>query len=303
MFEHYPFLDENTGKTVYTDDTDGSGFFPPGTAAVFRTPTVSRYALEHLNYLSRFSLVHWTPSTYTIRFAQSRGYMLLYCCGGEGHVEYQGQVYPLTAGQGVFLNCYFSHLYAADSHWKYILLLMDGPQVTARYLQYSDAPDPVFAVSDEREYLMPLERLLSLYESAGNEKDWAVSDCIAQIAETAVKARFKKELTDSSMPENIALTRQYMQRHFSEDLSLDFLAEFAGISKYHFSREFKKYTGFSPKEYLIRLRLQKARYLLTGSSLPISRIAAIAGFHDINNFNTLFKKDTAMTPGQYRESR
>ena len=91
-----------------------------------------------------------------------------------------------------------------------------------------------------------------------------------------------------------------MENNYTQKLTLDYLAEFACMNKYYLSKEFKKYTGFSPNDYLISLRINRAKQLLEGSSLPASKIAHEVGIHDINNFTNLFKKKTGMTPIQYR---
>lgn len=103
------------------------------------------------------------------------------------------------------------------------------------------------------------------------------------------------------VPENFHYLIKYMENNFSSHLSLDYLAHFTGISKYHFSREFKKYTGFSPNDYLVQLRIEHAKSLLLSTTIPANKIAHMTGIHDINNFTNLFKKKTGMTPGEYRK--
>ena len=93
-----------------------------------------------------------------------------------------------------------------------------------------------------------------------------------------------------------------MENNYQSHMSLDYLAEFACINKYYLSREFKKYTGFSPNDYLISLRINAAKNLLLNTALPASKIAHEVGIHDINNFTTLFKKKVGMTPIQFRNS-
>ena len=74
-------------------------------------------------------------------------------------------------------------------------------------------------------------------------------------------------------PEYIRYLIKYMENNYTQKLTLDYLAEFACMNKYYLSKEFKKYTGFSPNDYLISLRINRAKQLLEGSSLPASKIA------------------------------
>ena len=107
-------------------------------------------------------------------------------------------------------------------------------------------------------------------------------------------------MKDSALPKNIRYLIKYMDSNFTQPLTLDFLSDFAGVSKYYLSREFKKYTGFSPNDYLITLRVNKAKSLLTNTTLPAVKIAHEVGIYDSNNFTNLFKRKTGMTPIQYR---
>jgi len=63
-------------------------------------------------------------------------------------------------------------------------------------------------------------------------------------------------------PENIMLLTGCMEQHFQEDISLEELDRFMGMSKYYLFGQFKKYTGFAPIEYVIYLRLFQAEILL-----------------------------------------
>jgi transcriptional regulator GlxA family with amidase domain len=64
---------------------------------------------------------------------------------------------------------------------------------------------------------------------------------------------------------------------------------------------FKQYTGFSPCRYILELRLQRCRELLTNTDLPSREIAFRTGFENPDYFCTLFKKHTGITPIGYRE--
>ena len=82
------------------------------------------------------------------------------------------------------------------------------------------------------------------------------------------------------------------------DYSLTELASYAGLSPWHFLREFKKYTGLPPHSWLVQLRLQKARQLLKqGHNITIT--AQSCGFSDQSHFNRHFKKAMGVTPSQY----
>jgi AraC family transcriptional regulator len=92
----------------------------------------------------------------------------------------------------------------------------------------------------------------------------------------------------------------YMSDNYESDLSLTALAGEAGISPYHFAREFKKSTGQAPHQYLIKLRVERARALLAESELPIVEVGLRSGFSSQSHFTRLFRRLTGLTPKAYR---
>ena len=98
----------------------------------------------------------------------------------------------------------------------------------------------------------------------------------------------------------ITATMGYINTHFREELSLDDVAEFAGFSRYYFSRSFKKQTGYSFKDYLCQKRLQVAMDLLIRSNIPMREVAIESGFGSVATFNRVFREKKGCTPTQYR---
>ena len=100
--------------------------------------------------------------------------------------------------------------------------------------------------------------------------------------------------------EVITAAMGFINTHFREDLSLDDVAEFAGFSRYYFSRSFKKQTGYSFKDYLCQKRLQVAMDLLTRTNTPMRDVAIESGFGSVATFNRVFREKKGCTPTQYR---
>ncbi|WP_440119024.1 ABC transporter substrate-binding protein [Paenibacillus sp. QZ-Y1] len=93
---------------------------------------------------------------------------------------------------------------------------------------------------------------------------------------------------------------RFMTAHFREPISLDSLAQSLNYSPQYLSRKFKEQTGYTPTEYVIRLRMTEARSLLTSTEASLHEIAAYVGYPDPFYFNRIFKKETGSTPGQFR---
>jgi AraC-like DNA-binding protein len=92
----------------------------------------------------------------------------------------------------------------------------------------------------------------------------------------------------------------YMQEHLHEDLSRDQVAEIASLSPSHFSRVVKQAFGHSFTELLARMRIDKAREMLTLTEKSLIQICMECGFSDQSYFTKVFQKHTGRTPGEYR---
>ena len=93
-----------------------------------------------------------------------------------------------------------------------------------------------------------------------------------------------------------------MNKEYFLNLSLDRYAEMCNMSKFHFLRTFKTITGCSPIEYRNRIRLEHAKALLENTGESVSEIGKMTGFMSDAYFCDAFKKQTGMTPGQYRKN-
>ena len=94
-----------------------------------------------------------------------------------------------------------------------------------------------------------------------------------------------------------------MDERFAEPLGVEDVARAAGLSLYHFIREFRRAFGCTPARYLRERRLTRARQLLAVSDLPVTDICFAVGFESLGSFCTLFRKSEGTTPAAYRASQ
>jgi AraC family transcriptional regulator len=93
----------------------------------------------------------------------------------------------------------------------------------------------------------------------------------------------------------------YIEEHLDTGPTLEQLAAVAGLSAYHFARQFKAATGLPPHQYVIARRVERAKQLLqAGTELSLAEVAGCAGFSDQSQFSRHFKRLVGVTPGQYR---
>lgn len=92
----------------------------------------------------------------------------------------------------------------------------------------------------------------------------------------------------------------YINENYSNDISLDEVSREVNISPYYFSKIFKDESGENFIEYLTRVRIDKAREMLSNPELSIKEISLKVGYSDPNYFSRIFKKQTDMTPREYK---
>lgn len=94
---------------------------------------------------------------------------------------------------------------------------------------------------------------------------------------------------------------EYINSNYTENFSLDFLAEKFGYTPNHFIKKFKEKTGYTPIKYLNAQKIEEAKRLLEHTKMPVSKIMEKVGFFDSAYFSKLFKKATGYSPRGLRE--
>jgi len=120
------------------------------------------------------------------------------------------------------------------------------------------------------------------------------------IGRSAEPQKDKKRI--SGLPGHVLRRIIERMRCFSCDLSLQALAKESGYSRVHFIRMFRAATGDSPHNYLLNLKLERARELLKTPSLSLIEIALECGFSSHSHMSRLFRKSVGVTPSAYRRS-
>lgn len=93
----------------------------------------------------------------------------------------------------------------------------------------------------------------------------------------------------------------YIHDHLEQDISLDAIATYLGMSQYHFCRWFKQSMGVPPYQYVIQQRIERAKALLENRELNLVDVALECGFNSQSHLIRHFKKQMGITPRQYRQ--
>jgi two-component system, response regulator YesN len=136
-----------------------------------------------------------------------------------------------------------------------------------------------------------LERLLARLMQCDHED-------ACQVTYEFIYQLFAKEQSDEH--EIVSKAKQYIMYHLSENLSVANIAERLYVTPNYFSRLFKKVSGEGCNEYIVRKRIQMAKNLLQTTNKKAGEIALLVGYRDTNYFSLAFKKNTGLSPTEYR---
>lgn len=140
----------------------------------------------------------------------------------------------------------------------------------------------------------PLGKTKELMECKGSKLiEWAFEQFIY------ITAIVKPQNSIDYSNKIVRLTREYLEVHYTEDISLEDVASQVNVSPQYFSKLIKKNTGFNFIDWLSMMRVKKAKELFNSTNLSIKEVCYMIGYKDPNYFSRIFKKRVGMTPSEY----
>ncbi|MFC5653242.1 AraC family transcriptional regulator [Paenibacillus solisilvae] len=116
--------------------------------------------------------------------------------------------------------------------------------------------------------------------------------------EQNIKLVFKENEIRNEMANNLL---KYIHKHFTQKITLEDLSVEFNINKEYLCRVFSKVFGISPIQYVINLRIEKAKELLTDSELSVTEISEVVGFNSIHYLSRYFSNKEGITPIDFRQ--
>ena len=223
---------------------------------------------------------------------------------GTGSVLSDGITLPVSAGDIVVVNTNSIHDIVASPFLRFYCLIVDrsfclsngvdtnctqfspllrDEELFSLMMHFSD----LFAQNDSTYRILKLRSVLLSILSLLCEKHSIIAE---------------KPLEDSRLLASIKSVIAYIHAESHLPLTLDSLAQLAGMSKCYLSRTFHRITGYTVIEYINHTRCEKAKLLLAENALTVENIALSCGFANVSYFIRTFASITGMRPGEYRAS-
>lgn len=267
--------------------------------------TPSLTAKANLHYVQEVGHYHCL-STYFTERENLPSFLIAYSVSGKGYLRYKGKRYTLQQGQALFIYCMDYQYYETDPEqlWELLWVHLDGGASRAYYEQFLLANGPVISLNPHSPIPTLIKELIRLQQYPDSRTEWLSSQSIVEILTDLVLHSLSRHPQSNArfLPEYIQQTQQFLKDHQDEKITLDRLSTHFSMSKYHLAREFKIFTGLTPNEYLINLRINKAKELLRYTDLSIQEIAKSVGFEYVSHFINQFKQQEDATPLSFRRT-
>ncbi|MEH7013398.1 AraC family transcriptional regulator [Neobacillus niacini] len=245
--------------------------------------------------------------TYDVQRDRLFDFQLKYVVSGKGKIEWHGRIFNVGPGDIFFLDLNQPHRYYADPNdpFEVFWVHFGGSQVEDYFHLLDINNTPVYQFHNLEETQELFHQLFEMFNLRQVGHEAKASAVITHILTNMIVMRMKggspqSLLETPTYPEPIQQVIYFMENHFIEPLKLEEIANEIMLSPYHFSRLFKRTTGYSVMEYLQKFRIKQAKYLLAKTDNSIGEIAEKTGFSDQSYFGKLFKRFEKQTPKEYR---
>jgi AraC family transcriptional regulator len=176
------------------------------------------------------------------------------------------------------------------------IYLNAGPESNRILPQYWIQDPLIHAIGTalEDELAAPGPRSASYAEALG-------AALVAHIFAKYADPNFARQTAPTQSAAQIGRALDFIGKHLDRDIALDELADVANMSKFHFAKSFRKAMGIAPHQYLVKLRVEKARKLLAQQTMSVEEVASRVGYADKAHFAAQFRKIVGISPKRYRE--
>lgn len=236
---------------------------------------------------------------------------------GEGHYIINGKKYPMCAGDIFVINNKEPHMAVHDENLELTVLIFDinllwSSEGMSGFLTPFLSRKEQFShriTGQSRNY----DEMAELFgkieqEYRARQSGWqiAVQSLLGYLLTLLYRCYEEKQELDKNrddfqqMYARICAIFHYIEKHFTEKITLEQLAWEVSISQQYLCKCFRKVTGRTIFDYIEQMRLQYSCYLLRTTQESITEIAMESGFNTVSYFNRIFKKYKGCTPRQYR---
>ena len=231
-------------------------------------------------------------------------HVLIYCVDGAGWLRLAGRTHAIGKGDVFVCPPGMPHAYGADDRnpWTKYWLHFRGHLAASWTEQLRLTPEsPVLPTGDAPTLASWFQDIFTVLRGGYTQANLLEASVQAQRILAFMARHARTPGAPGERGPDMERIVAFLLENVNESLTLERMADHAGLSKYHFSRRFREMTGYSPVEYHNRLRMQKACELLAASTASVAAIGAALGYANPYYFSTTFKRIIGQSPKGYRD--
>lgn len=233
-------------------------------------------------------------------------YLIHYILDGRGRYQTEGREFLLGRGEGFLIEPNKQTFYqaSAEDPWSYLWIGFDGTncEKCLRAIGLGSG-QPVFRCGDGGELLELVEAMLT-HNRPDSASTFLLQALLCQFFACLARGMTGHTETGLSQTERENLyvhqALEYIRNNYANGITVGDVARYVALNRSYLFTLFQRVLGVSPREYLARFRLTRARELLTLTDGSIANIALSCGYRDPQVFSKAFKQHFGITPARYR---
>ena len=226
-------------------------------------------------------------------------FLVMYIAKGKAKIHNDYGTFEVSEGDTVLMNCHCPHGYQSLGSLETVWFHFDGNNSKNIFAELENLYEGFIVMRNSFYTVDCVNKIYTAYKTGKKISEGVQSSYIGRIL--AEFFNVTEDNTDKSIL--IKKVQSYIDEHYKDDLTISLLADKASLSEFHFSRIFKKETGYTIHEYIIKTRITNAKNMLQLTNLSLKEISYRCGFSNESSFSTSFKKNTGVTPGVFRSMK
>jgi AraC-like DNA-binding protein len=228
--------------------------------------------------------------------------VLIYCVAGKGSYTQKDKTFEVVPGNLLYCFPRTHHRYAANEEdpWSIHWMHVSGARMALYRRLIGFTEDfPIVNLGIHIDIIDLFKSLYSLYKPSNDEARIASINACAQHILASVVIAQRPSSKPPEWEHEIQSVMSYMEASVDKMMRLEDFSDYLGLSRFHFSRQFKCLAGVSPMRYFMHLKMKKACFLLETTSLKIKAVAERLGFENEYYFSRCFKVCVGCSPNSY----